>query len=122
MTAYQDPNSSGWDVAVAALQGGSAGALLLGTLGMAGEAVVGGAALWQANRLAQQAGANAPAVEGEAPAAAEAMTAGQAANLARFESKLPSAAGETVIHDLPSGGKAFQATVPGRVPGSAGRE
>jgi hypothetical protein len=31
---------------------------------------------------------------------------------------LPAGAGETTIHDLPGGGKAFQAEVPGKVPGS----
>ena len=42
----------------------------------------------------------------------------QAGNFARFEKKLPSAAEETRIFDLPDGGKVFQAEVPGRVPGS----
>jgi hypothetical protein len=118
VASYQN-GVRGWDLAFNILQGGSAGAIIGGTLGMAGEAVAGGVAAWQAGRAVQQAAANAPAVEGEAPAAAEALTGQQAANLARFESKLPSAAGETAIHDLPGGGKAFQATVPGRVPGSA---
>jgi hypothetical protein len=42
----------------------------------------------------------------------------QAANLARFEKKLPTGAGPTSVHELPGGGKAFQTDVPGRVPGS----
>lgn len=46
------------------------------------------------------------------------LTPAQAANLARFEKKLPAGAGETTIHELPGGGKAFQAEVPGKVPGS----
>ena len=51
--------------------------------------------------------------------AARALVKGQqAANLARFEKKLPAGAGETTIPDLPGGGKAFQAEVPGKVPGS----
>ena len=46
------------------------------------------------------------------------LSAGQAANLSRFVKKLPRGAGETKIRNLPGGGKAFQAEVPGRVPGS----
>ena len=38
--------------------------------------------------------------------------------LKRFEGKLPAGAGETSVHDLPGGGKAFRAEVPGKVPGS----
>jgi hypothetical protein len=47
-----------------------------------------------------------------------ALTPEQMANLGRFEKKLPTGAGETAIHDLPGGGKAFQAEVLGKVPGS----
>jgi hypothetical protein len=47
------------------------------------------------------------------------LSAEQAANLGRFEKRLPSGAGPTSVHDLPGGGKAFQAEVPGRVPGSS---
>ncbi len=50
--------------------------------------------------------------------AARILNPEQAANLARFEKKLPAGAGPTKVHDLPIGGKAFQAEVPGRVPGS----
>lgn len=46
------------------------------------------------------------------------LTTPQAKNLKRFEDKLPAGAGETAVNDLPSGGKSFQAEVPGRVPGS----
>jgi hypothetical protein len=46
------------------------------------------------------------------------LTAEQAKNLKRFDGKLPAGAGETSIHDLPAGGRAFQAEVPGKVPGS----
>jgi len=42
----------------------------------------------------------------------------QAANLARFVKKVPRGTGETSVRDLPSGGKVFQAEVPGRVPDS----
>jgi RHS repeat-associated protein len=47
------------------------------------------------------------------------LNAGQAANLGRFEGSLPAGANPTDIHPLPSGGAAFQAEVPGRVPGSS---
>ena len=50
---------------------------------------------------------------------ASGLTGAQGKNLQRFEKNLPSAAGETAIHDLPAGGKAFQAEVPGNVAGSA---
>jgi hypothetical protein len=50
--------------------------------------------------------------------AARGLTTDQAANLSRFVKKLPRGAGEPSIRDLPSGGKAFQAEVPGRVTGS----
>jgi len=43
----------------------------------------------------------------------------QSASLERFQRKLPNGAKTTEIHDLPSGGKAFQSEVPGRVPGSS---
>ncbi len=46
------------------------------------------------------------------------LNASQAENLARFEKKLPVGAQETAIYGLPSGGRAFVADVPGRVPGS----
>ncbi|MDB4913025.1 MAG: hypothetical protein JWM95_669 [Gemmatimonadetes bacterium] len=42
----------------------------------------------------------------------------QAANLARFEKKMPNGASATRTFNLPLGGKAFQSEVPGRVPGS----
>jgi RHS repeat-associated protein len=42
----------------------------------------------------------------------------QAANLARFEKKLPAGAGPTSVAKLKSGGATFRAEVPGRVPGS----
>ncbi|MEM7050378.1 MAG: RHS repeat-associated core domain-containing protein [Acidobacteriota bacterium] len=42
----------------------------------------------------------------------------QAKNLARFNKKLPRGAEKTTVRDLPGGGKAFKAEVPGRVPGS----
>ena len=50
--------------------------------------------------------------------AARGLAAQQAKNLARFEKKLPAGAGPTAVRDLPGGGKAFQAEVPGRVPDS----
>ena len=43
----------------------------------------------------------------------------QLKNLARFEKKLPAGADGILIRDLPGGGRAYQSTVPGRVPGSA---
>ena len=46
------------------------------------------------------------------------LNASQAENLARFEKKLPVGAQDTAIYGLPSGGRAFVADVPGRVPGS----
>ena len=49
---------------------------------------------------------------------APALSAQQAANLARFNKKLPAAARETVVSDLADGAKSFRAEVPGRVPGS----
>jgi hypothetical protein len=53
-----------------------------------------------------------------AAAAASTLSAGQASSLSKFIKKLPSAAEETVVHNLPGGGKAFAANVPGKVPGS----
>lgn len=65
------------------------------------------------------------AAEAEARRAAEIkaaeraeLTAEQARNLKRFEDKIPAGAGGTSIRNLPGNGKAFQAEVPGRVPGS----
>ncbi len=46
------------------------------------------------------------------------LTPAQLAKLTRFEKKLPKAAGEATVRDLPGGGKIFQAEVPGQVPGS----
>jgi RHS repeat-associated protein len=46
------------------------------------------------------------------------LSGAQAENLGRFVGKLPKDAGQVSIYDLPSGGKALQSTVPGRVPGS----
>jgi RHS repeat-associated protein len=57
IASYQN-GARGWDLALNILQGGSAGAIVGATLGMAGEAVAGGVALWQAGRAAQ---GNAPA-------------------------------------------------------------
>jgi len=45
------------------------------------------------------------------------LNLGQLRSLQRFEKKLPRGAGPTTIRDLPLGGKAFQAEVPGRIPG-----
>jgi RHS repeat-associated protein len=47
------------------------------------------------------------------------LNAGQSANFSRFEGSLPSGANPTDIHPLPNGGAAFQAEVPGKVPGSS---
>lgn len=46
------------------------------------------------------------------------LNASQLKNFTRFEKKLPQAANPSKIYDLPSGSKAFQSEVPGRVPGS----
>jgi RHS repeat-associated protein len=53
-----------------------------------------------------------------AEAAKKLLTTEQAANLSRFVKKLPRAAENVSVRDLPNGGKAFQGEVPGRVPGS----
>jgi len=42
----------------------------------------------------------------------------QAANLSRFMKHLPNGAKDLLVRDLPGGGRVFQSTVPGRVPGS----
>ncbi|EMQ2879042.1 hypothetical protein V9N52_004414, partial [Vibrio navarrensis] len=43
----------------------------------------------------------------------------QAANIKRFEKKIPSNSKDSVeLHELPNGGVAVQATSPGKVPGS----
>lgn len=54
----------------------------------------------------------------EAAAKAPALSDAQAANLGRFEGSLPKGAGSTAIKELPNGGRALQAEVPGKVPGS----
>jgi RHS repeat-associated protein len=46
------------------------------------------------------------------------LTPEQHANLKRFNKKLPANATPTKVHDLPGGGKAFQAESAGKVPGS----
>jgi hypothetical protein len=46
------------------------------------------------------------------------LTAKQSSNLARFTKKLPKGAEPVTIRELPGGGRAFQSSVPGRVPGS----
>jgi RHS repeat-associated protein len=46
------------------------------------------------------------------------LSPGQASNLSRFEKNMPKGAGSTIIRELPGGSKAFQAEVPGQVPGS----
>jgi hypothetical protein len=46
------------------------------------------------------------------------LSPAQAKNLGRFENKLPAGADPTVVRELPGGGRAFQANVPGHVPGS----
>jgi len=58
------------------------------------------------------------AVGNAAEAASSNLSSGQASSLAKFIKKLPSAAEEAVVHNLPGGGKAFVSNVPGRVPGS----
>ena len=50
--------------------------------------------------------------------AAEALSESQRNNLQRFEAKLPKKAGPTLIEALPGNSVAFEAVVPGRVPGS----
>lgn len=48
----------------------------------------------------------------------EELSESQRINLNRFEAKLPKSAGSTVIEALPGKSVAFEAVVPGRVPGS----
>jgi len=62
--------------------------------------------------------ARAPVASGRAVVSGGSLNPAQASNLARFNKKLPSGAGETTIRDLPGGGRSFQAEVPGRVRGS----
>ncbi len=64
VVSYQN-GARGWDLALNILQGGSAGAIIGGTLGMAGEAVVGGVALWRVSRAMQ---GGAPAIADDAAA------------------------------------------------------
>ena len=54
-----------------------------------------------------------PSPTPSSPSTPPALTVEQSKNLKRFEKKLPAGATETSVHDLPGGGKAFQAEVPG---------
>jgi len=67
-----------------------------------------------------EAAAAAPEASAAMPESGAAIdSAAQAANLERFKSGLPKAAGEVKIFNLPKGGKAFQADVPAKnIPGS----
>jgi RHS repeat-associated protein len=85
----------------------------------AADIVEGGALLMSAVQAVGEATAPVPGPAGLSEAAIESLNTEQAANLARFEAKLPNGAKPTKICDLPSGGKAFQSEVPGRVPGSS---
>jgi hypothetical protein len=70
------------------------------------------------SRLVALAGLASPAGGGQLRAGGSLLGA-IAENLKRFEKKLPAGALPTQVHDLPLGGKAFQSSVPGRVPGSS---
>ena len=69
------------------------------------------------NRLVALAGLVTPAGGGHFRAGGN-LVGAISDNLRRFEKKLPAGAMPTQVRDLPLGGKAFQAEVPGRVPGS----
>jgi hypothetical protein len=70
-----------------------------------------------ASRVVALAGLVSPAGGGQLRAGGNLLDA-IAANFARFEKNMPAGALPTKVFDLPLGGKAFQAEVPGKVPGS----